>query len=94
MPSESFLPGCEAQDIEDAGARIPLATGGSGPPQARHGRRSCALGFARFAVVRHDRGGHVAHRTARDHPVAVEGIAVLAMAPTASLSVRSDNEPD
>src|SRR5829696_1646474 len=31
-----------------------------------------ALGFARFAVVRHDRGGRVAHRTARDYPVALE----------------------
>jgi haloacetate dehalogenase len=52
------------------------------------------LGFAGFAVVRHGRSGRVAHRMARGHTQAVERIAVLAMAPTASLSVRSDNEPD
>ena len=32
MPLESFLPGFETHDIETAGARIHLATGGSGPP--------------------------------------------------------------
>jgi len=32
MPSENFLPGFETRDIETSGARIHLATGGSGPP--------------------------------------------------------------
>ena len=53
-----------------------------------------ALGFVRFAVVRHDRGGRVAHGTARDHPEALERIAVLAMALPATLSVHLDHEPD
>ena len=53
-----------------------------------------ALGFARFAVVRHDRGGRVAHRMARDQPVTLEQITVLAMALPATLSRRSDHEPD
>jgi len=53
-----------------------------------------ALGFARFAVVRHHRGGLVAHRMARDRPVAVERIAVLDMALPATLSARPDHEPD
>ena len=53
-----------------------------------------ALGFARFAVVRHEHSGRVAHRTARDHPVAVERIAVFAMALPATLSGRRGNEPD
>src|SRR4051794_33181844 len=116
MPSDSILPGFEIRDIETAGARIHLATGGSGPPPlllhghpqthltwhkiaprlgerfavvaadlcgygdsgkpeggARHvnySKRAMAadqvevmrlLGFARFAVVGHDRGGRVAH---------------------------------
>src|SRR4051812_31616037 len=43
------------------------------------------LGFARFAVVGHDRGGRVAHRMALDHPDAVERIAVLDIAPTATI---------
>jgi haloacetate dehalogenase len=53
-----------------------------------------ALAFARFAVVSHDRDGRVAHRTARDHPVAVERIAVLDIALPATLSARPDHEPD
>jgi hypothetical protein len=53
-----------------------------------------ALGFARFAVVRHHRSGRDAHRMARDHPVAVERIAVLAMALPATLVARPYHEPD
>ena len=77
---------------------------------SRHGRKQAArtramaadrgrghagsdLGFARFAVVRHH-SGRDAHRMARDHPVAVERIAVLAMALPATLVARRDHEPD
>jgi haloacetate dehalogenase len=35
-----------------------------------------ALSHDRFAVVAHDRGARVAHRLARDHPAAVEGVAL------------------
>ena len=49
-----------------------------------------ALGFERFAVVGHDRGGRVAHRMALDHPDAVERIAVLDIAPTATMYARTD----
>jgi len=51
-----------------------------------------ALGFARFAVVGHDRGGRVAHRMALDHPAAVERLAVLDIAPTATMYARTDKE--
>jgi haloacetate dehalogenase len=40
------------------------------------------LGFERFAVVGHDRGGRVAHRLARDHPERVTRLAVLDILPT------------
>jgi haloacetate dehalogenase len=40
------------------------------------------LGFQRFAVVGHDRGGRVAYRLALDHPDAVERVAVLNIVPT------------
>jgi haloacetate dehalogenase len=40
------------------------------------------LGFDRFAVVGHDRGGRVAYRMALDHPDAVERLAVLNIVPT------------
>lgn len=40
------------------------------------------LGFTRFAVVGHDRGGRVAHRMALDHADAVASLAVLDIVPT------------
>jgi haloacetate dehalogenase len=49
-----------------------------------------ALGFTRFAVAGHDRGGRVAHRMARDHPERVERLAVLDISPTALMYGRSD----
>jgi haloacetate dehalogenase len=50
------------------------------------------LGFARFAVVGHDRGGRVAHRMALDFAEAVQSIAVLDIAPTATMYARTDME--
>ena len=41
-----------------------------------------SLGFARFQVCGHDRGGRVAHRMALDHPDAVEKVAFLDIVPT------------
>ena len=41
-----------------------------------------SLGFARFQVCGHDRGGRVAHRMALDHPDAVEKAAFLDIVPT------------
>ena len=49
-----------------------------------------ALGHARFAVAGHDRGGRVAHRMAQDHPAAVSRLAVLDIAPTATMYARTD----
>lgn len=51
-----------------------------------------ALGFDRFAVVGHDRGGRVAHRLALDCPNAVDKLAVLDIAPTATMYARTDKE--
>lgn len=41
-----------------------------------------SLGFTRFKVCGHDRGGRVAHRMALDHPKAVEKVAFLDIVPT------------
>lgn len=49
-----------------------------------------SLGHGRFAVAGHDRGGRVAHRMALDHPDAVERLAVLDIAPTATMYARTD----
>lgn len=51
-----------------------------------------ALGYERFAVAGHDRGGRVAHRMALDHPHAVGRLAVLDIAPTATMYARTDKE--
>jgi haloacetate dehalogenase len=43
------------------------------------------LGFERFAVAGHDRGGRVAYRMALDHPARVARLAVLDIVPTADM---------
>lgn len=43
------------------------------------------LGFDRFHLVGHDRGGRVAHRLAADHPQRVSRLAVLDVAPTLAM---------
>ncbi|RDE04934.1 alpha/beta fold hydrolase [Sphingomonas aracearum] len=51
-----------------------------------------ALGFDRFAVAGHDRGGRVAYRLAFDHPDAVSRVAVLDIVPTADVWRDMDAE--
>ncbi|RWH68105.1 alpha/beta hydrolase [Mesorhizobium sp.] len=48
------------------------------------------LGFRRFMVAGHDRGGRVAYRLAIDHPDRVEKLAVLDIIPTADAWARAD----
>ncbi len=71
----------------------------SAPDHAPYAKRALArdmvaamerLGFPRFAVCGHDRGGRVAHRLALDHPDRVERLAVLDIVPTAEAWGRAD----
>lgn len=48
------------------------------------------LGFERFHLVGHDRGGRVAHRLAADHPDRVHTVAVLDISPTLKMFERTD----
>lgn len=48
------------------------------------------LGYERFAVAGHDRGGRVVHRMALDHPHAVTRLAVLDIAPTLDMYEATD----
>jgi haloacetate dehalogenase len=48
------------------------------------------LGHSSFAVVGHDRGGRVAHRMALDYPDTLTHVAVLDIAPTATMYARTD----
>ena len=66
---------------------------------AAHGKRAmaadqveamAALGFDRFAVIGHDRGGRVAYRMALDHPATIERAAVLDIVPTGEVWWRAD----
>jgi haloacetate dehalogenase len=48
------------------------------------------LGFARFSVAGHDRGGRVAYRMAVDHASNIERIAVLDVLPTVTVWGHAD----
>ena len=49
-----------------------------------------ALGFPRFHLVGHDRGGRVAHRLAADHAGRVRTLTVLDISPTLKMFERTD----
>jgi haloacetate dehalogenase len=49
------------------------------------------LGFERFAVAGHDRGGRVAYRMALDHPQTVTRLAVLDVVPTLDAWEHADD---
>ncbi len=71
----------------------------STPDHAPYAKRAMArdmtavmerLGFGRFFVAGHDRGGRVAYRMALDHPDRVAGLAVLDILPTDLVWERAD----
>ncbi|HWU14586.1 MAG TPA: alpha/beta fold hydrolase, partial [Caulobacter sp.] len=76
--------------------RSTLATGEPAPSQTKRAMADllveamARLGFERFAVVGHDRGGRVAYRMALDHPDCVSRLAVLDVVPTAAAWDRAD----
>jgi haloacetate dehalogenase len=71
----------------------------SAPDHAPYSKRAMAgdmvevmasLGFERFGVAGHDRGGRVAYRLALDHPERVVRLAVLDIVPTVEMWDRMD----
>ncbi len=48
------------------------------------------LGFGRFAIAGHDRGGRVAYRAALDHPTRVDKLALLDVLPIDAVWDRAD----
>ncbi len=71
----------------------------STPDHAPYAKRAMAqdmvivmerLGFRRFSVAGHDRGGRVAYRMALDHPSRVDRLAVLDVLPTETVWDRAD----
>src|SRR5260370_6925922 len=81
--SRSSAPTCAAKGA--AAARSPRRTTRrtrSAPWRPTWWRSMERLGFARFSVAGHDRGGRVAYRMAIDHPDRVDRLAVLDVLPT------------
>ena len=71
----------------------------STPDHAPYSKRAMArdmvavmqlLGFKRFSVAGHDRGGRVAYRLALDHPARIERLAVLDIVATSTVWDRAD----
>jgi haloacetate dehalogenase len=71
----------------------------SAPDHAPYAKRAMAqdmvavmerLGFPRFSVAGHDRGGRVAYRMALDHPQRIERLAVLDILPVETAWERAD----
>ena len=50
------------------------------------------LGFERFHVVGHDRGGRTGHRMALDHPQAVETLTVMDIVPTYAMFMDTNRK--
>jgi len=72
-----------------------------GPHHVNYSKRSMArdqvftmsaLGLERFRLAGHDRGGRVAHRLALDHPERVLRLAVLDIAPTATMYAATNRD--
>ncbi len=51
-----------------------------------------SLGFEKFDLAGHDRGGRVAHRIALDYPDRIKKVAVLDIAPTYTMYMTTDME--
>jgi haloacetate dehalogenase len=85
-----------AADLPGYGASFRPA---AAPDHAPHSKRALAVdlvqamsavGFERFAVVGHDRGGRVGYRLALDHPGRLTALAVLDIVPTGEVWARAD----
>ena len=86
-----------AADLPGYGASHKPAAAGDHRPHSKRAlardlvEAMAALGFDRFAVAGHDRGGRVAYRMALDHPQRVSALAVLDIVPTAEVWARADD---
>lgn len=50
------------------------------------------LGFERFHVIGHDRGGRTAHRMALDHPNKVQSLTVMDIVPTYAMFMETSRQ--
>ena len=81
-----------AADLPGYGRSAPVASGSKREMAVALAAVMAELGFARFSLAGHDRGGRCAYRLALDHPEHVERLAVLDIVPTAEMWRRVDKE--
>ncbi|HWE08065.1 MAG TPA: alpha/beta hydrolase [Solirubrobacteraceae bacterium] len=86
-----------AADLSGYGESLRPAVAGDHAPHSKRAfaldqvQAMSSLGFDRFAVAGHDRGGRVAYRMALDHPERVSALGVLDIVPTADVWARADD---
>lgn len=81
-----------AADLPGYGRSTPTATGSKREMAAMLVKAMASLGFERFSLAGHDRGGRCAYRLALDSPNRVDRLAVLDIVPTAEMWRRVDKE--
>jgi haloacetate dehalogenase len=86
-----------AADLSGYGASLRPTPAGDHAPHSKRAlardqlQAMASLGYDRFAVAGHDRGGRVAYRMALDDPARVTALAVLDIVPTAEVWARADD---
>jgi haloacetate dehalogenase len=81
-----------AADLPGYGRSAPVPAGSKREMAAALVEMMAALGFQRFHLAGHDRGGRCAYRLALDLPERVDRLAVLDIVPTAEMWRRVDKE--
>jgi len=81
-----------AADLPGYGGSKPVASGSKREMAHVLVAAMRELGFERFSIAGHDRGGRCAYRLALDHPTCVERLAVLDIVPSAEMWRRADKE--
>jgi haloacetate dehalogenase len=79
-------------DLPGYGRSTPVASGSKREMANALVSTMHELGFERFSIAGHDRGGRCAYRLALDHRERVERLAVLDIVPTAEMWRRADKE--
>jgi haloacetate dehalogenase len=79
-------------DLPGYGRSAPVASGSKRDMATVLVAMMGELGFERFSLAGHDRGGRCAYRLALDQPERVQRLAVLDIVPTAEMWRRADKE--
>jgi len=81
-----------AADLPGYGRSAPVETGSKREMASVLVAMMSELGFERFSLAGHDRGGRCGYRLALDYPERVDRLAVVDIVPTADMWRRADKE--